>query len=115
MLTAPQDAAHTRLCIINKNNPGVLGEITTLLGSHGVNIAQQLNTSREGIAYNVIDMQVWYGYRESRENSQNIVWVSHVAEIAEAWRCDRRPSHRSTRTRTRPHKVCRSRSLVSPM
>ena len=64
MLTAPQDAAHTRLCIINKNNPGVLGEITTLLGSHGVNIAQQLNTSREGIAYNVIDMQVWYGYRE---------------------------------------------------
>ena len=34
----------------------MLGEITTLLGSHGVNIAQQLNTSRDAIAYNVIDI-----------------------------------------------------------
>ena len=57
------------------------------------------------------------GIGKSRENSQNIVWVSdeHVAEIAEAWRCDRRAAHRSTRTRTRPHKICRSRSLVSRM
>ena len=52
-----QDATHTRLCLINKNNPGVLGEITTLLGKHGVNIVQQLNTSRDAIAYTVIDMQ----------------------------------------------------------
>jgi len=49
--------AATRLCIVNKNIPGVLGEITTLLGSKGVNIAQQLNTSRDSIAYNVIDLQ----------------------------------------------------------
>ena len=49
---------HTRLVIINKNVPGVLGMITTLLGDMGVNIAQQLNTSRDDIAYNVIDMQV---------------------------------------------------------
>ena len=49
---------HTRLVIINKNVPGVLGMITTLPGDMGVNIAQQLNTSRDDIAYNVIDMQV---------------------------------------------------------
>ena len=58
--TAVLDAAaadHTRLVIINKNVPGVLGMITTLLGDMGVNIAQQLNTSRDDIAYNVIDMQ----------------------------------------------------------
>jgi len=51
-----QSGGSTRLCIINKNVPGVLGEITTLLGSKGVNITQQLNTSRDSIAYNVIDM-----------------------------------------------------------
>ena len=43
--------------IINNNVPGALGLITTLLGDMGVNITQQLNTSRDTIAYNVIDMQ----------------------------------------------------------
>jgi len=52
-----QDPEATRLCIINQNKPGALGEITTLLGKMGVNISQQLNTSRDGIAYNVIDLQ----------------------------------------------------------
>jgi D-3-phosphoglycerate dehydrogenase len=51
-----QSGGSTRLCIINKNVPGVLGEITTLLGSKGINITQQLNTSRDAIAYNVVDM-----------------------------------------------------------
>ena len=43
--------------IINNNVPGALGLITTLLGDMGVNITQQLNTSRDEIAYNVIDME----------------------------------------------------------
>ena len=33
-----------------------LGQITTLLGSLNLNIAQQLNTSRDTIAYNVVDI-----------------------------------------------------------
>lgn len=36
---------------------GILGQITTLLGSLNLNIAQQLNTSRDEIAYNVVDLQ----------------------------------------------------------
>jgi len=52
-----QDASDTRLVIINNNVPGALGLITTLLGDMGVNITQQLNTSRDTIAYNVVDMQ----------------------------------------------------------
>jgi D-3-phosphoglycerate dehydrogenase len=44
-----------RLCVVNKNEPGVLGEITTFLGSQGLNISQELNTSRGNIAYTVID------------------------------------------------------------
>mmetsp|Transcript_21558 Transcript_21558/g.35576 ORF Transcript_21558/g.35576 Transcript_21558/m.35576 type:complete len:493 (-) Transcript_21558:649-2127(-) len=51
-----QDRSRTRLCIINRNEVGVLGEITTLLGSKGLNIVQQLNTSRDDISYNVIDV-----------------------------------------------------------
>jgi len=45
-----------RLCIVNKNDPGVLGSITTFLGSKGINIVQQINASRNNIAYTVIDM-----------------------------------------------------------
>jgi len=52
-----QDLTSTRLVVINKNAPGVLGLMTSLLGDMGVNITQQLNTSRDEIAYNVIDME----------------------------------------------------------
>lgn len=72
-----------RLCIINKNEPGMLGQITSILGSLDLNIMQQvrthppgsmspempfaslcdrcfspqLNTSRGKIAYNVVDIE----------------------------------------------------------
>ena len=63
-----QGAGTTRLCIINENKPGVLGQITTLLGGMNVNIAQQLNTSRDTIAYNVIDLDDFP--KDSTENLQ---------------------------------------------
>ncbi|GLI61317.1 hypothetical protein VaNZ11_003673 [Volvox africanus] len=44
-----------RLCIVNKNEAGVLGQITTFLGTRNVNIEQQINTSRGDIAYTVLD------------------------------------------------------------
>lgn len=46
----------TRLCIVNRNIPGVLGLITTRLGELGLNIIQQINSSRGDIAYNVVDL-----------------------------------------------------------
>lgn len=49
-------AIEARLCIVNKNLPGVLGNITTFLGDNNINIAQQINSSRGDIAYTVIDM-----------------------------------------------------------
>jgi len=85
-----QDASHTRLCIINENSPGLLGQITTLLGSKGVNIAQQLNTSRDKIAYNVIDLDSFS--EDAAEDLQNsildiegvlstrLIWTGSVAE-----------------------------------
>jgi len=85
-----QSGGSTRLCIINKNVPGVLGEITTLLGSKGVNITQQLNTSRDKIAYNVIDMD---GFPEASSDdlqssllsieavlSTRLIWTGSAAE-----------------------------------
>jgi D-3-phosphoglycerate dehydrogenase len=45
-----------RLCIVNKNEAGVLGQITTFLGTQNVNIEQQINTSRGDIAYTVLDL-----------------------------------------------------------
>lgn len=44
-----------RLCIVNKNEAGVLGQITTYLGTKKVNIEQQINTSKGSIAYTVLD------------------------------------------------------------
>mmetsp|Transcript_89976 Transcript_89976/g.226300 ORF Transcript_89976/g.226300 Transcript_89976/m.226300 type:complete len:468 (-) Transcript_89976:62-1465(-) len=46
-----------RLCVVHKNEPGVLGELTGYLGSQKINIAQQLNSSVGKIAYTIIDMQ----------------------------------------------------------
>jgi len=46
-----------RLCITNTNTSGLLGSITTAVGELGVNIVQQINTSRGDVAYNAIDME----------------------------------------------------------
>ena len=45
-----------RLCVVNQNVPGVLGQITTLIGKQGLNILQTVNTSRGDVAYNVVDL-----------------------------------------------------------
>jgi D-3-phosphoglycerate dehydrogenase len=68
-----------RLCIINKNLPGSLGEITTLLGSMGLNIAQQINTSRDSIAYNVIDLENFT--KESTPDDEALALQSKLMEL----------------------------------
>ena len=46
----------TRICIVNKNKSGMLMKINNCLYEVGINIDQQINTSRDKIAYNVIDI-----------------------------------------------------------
>ena len=41
---------------MNRNEPGILGSIASVLGECGLNIQQQINTSRGDIAYNVVDL-----------------------------------------------------------
>lgn len=42
-----------RICVVNENRPGMLGEIMSLFGSAQINVLQQINASRGDIAYNV--------------------------------------------------------------
>jgi D-3-phosphoglycerate dehydrogenase len=51
----PLNGAH-RLCIANANVPNMVGQITTALAKHDVNIADLLNKSRGDIAYTLVDV-----------------------------------------------------------
>uniref|UniRef100_A0A7S3JZP7 phosphoglycerate dehydrogenase n=1 Tax=Aureoumbra lagunensis TaxID=44058 RepID=A0A7S3JZP7_9STRA len=51
-----RDDASTRVCIVNENNPGMLGKIMSIFGDAQINILQHINASRGNIAYNVIDI-----------------------------------------------------------
>lgn len=51
----PTDGAH-RLCVVNANVPNMVGQISSTLAKHGLNIADLLNKSREEIAYTMVDV-----------------------------------------------------------
>jgi D-3-phosphoglycerate dehydrogenase len=56
-----------RLCIINQNIMGVLGNVSTVLGDSGINILKQINVSRGDIAYTVVEFE---GMPESSDDMQ---------------------------------------------
>jgi len=45
-----------RITIANRNEPGMLSHILTLIGDDGLNVADLLNKSVGDIAYNIIDL-----------------------------------------------------------
>ena len=51
----PRAPKTTRICIANSNVPNMVGQISTLLASASLNIAELLNKSRGEYAYTVID------------------------------------------------------------
>jgi len=52
----PPVSGATRLCIANANVPNMVGQITTALAKHKLNIADLLNKSRGDIAYTLVDV-----------------------------------------------------------
>ena len=48
---------HTRITVVNENKPGVLNSITEVFAKYELNIVQQINHSRDQVAYNVIDIE----------------------------------------------------------
>ena len=55
MVTLEASSGH-RLCVVNRNVPGMLGQMTTLLADHDINVVDLLNKSRGDVAYNLIDL-----------------------------------------------------------
>ena len=52
----PQAAGQHRIVLANRNVPKMVGQITTVLADHGINIADMLNKGRGDLAYNIIDI-----------------------------------------------------------
>jgi D-3-phosphoglycerate dehydrogenase len=45
-----------RLSVSNENVPKILGSVLAILADENINVIDMLNKSREGIAYNLIDI-----------------------------------------------------------
>ena len=53
----PRAEGTTRLAIANSNVPNIVGQVSTLLASQKLNIADMLNKSRGELAYTLIDVE----------------------------------------------------------
>jgi D-3-phosphoglycerate dehydrogenase len=51
-----EPSGRSRIIIANKNVPNMVGQITTILAEHKINIADMLNKSRGELAFNIIDV-----------------------------------------------------------
>ena len=45
-----------RVAVTNRNIPGMLGQMTSVLADRGINVIDLINKSREDVAYNLIDL-----------------------------------------------------------
>ncbi|MGK0221715.1 MAG: D-3-phosphoglycerate dehydrogenase [Limisphaerales bacterium] len=55
VIMAPSDG--NRVAITNENVPGMLGKMTALLAERNINVVDLINKSRDGLAYNIIDLE----------------------------------------------------------
>ena len=51
---AEMNAAGTKICVLHKNVPAVISEITTILGKASINIDNMINASKKDYAYTLI-------------------------------------------------------------
>ena len=66
-----------RLCILHKNVPGMLANITTLFGRDGVNVENLSNKSRGEYAYTMVDLGTKVAERviEDVQHMANVIRV----------------------------------------
>jgi len=55
--STPASTVHTRLIIINKDVPGMIGFATNIIGNYGINIVSFKNESNGTVGYNIIDLE----------------------------------------------------------
>lgn len=53
----PSDDVHTRLIMINRDVPGMIGFASQKIGDSGINISSYLNESNGAVGYNIIDLE----------------------------------------------------------
>ncbi|MBD97332.1 3-phosphoglycerate dehydrogenase [bacterium] len=53
---ALEPSGKNRLAITNDNIPNIIGQVTSILANHGLNISEMVNKSRGNIAYTLIDL-----------------------------------------------------------
>lgn len=53
----PSGNVHTRMIMINRDVPGMIGFASHTIGSHGINIASYINESNGLVGYNIIDLE----------------------------------------------------------
>lgn len=53
----PSDKVHTRLIMINRDVPGMIGFVSQTIGAMSINIASYLNESNGTVGYNIIDVE----------------------------------------------------------
>jgi len=69
-----------RVVIANKNVPTIVGQITSIFATEGINISEMLNKSRGSTAYNIIDIDSDVS-NESIEKIHRIKGVTMVRVI----------------------------------
>ena len=69
-----------RITLSNKNHPGMIGKITTVLADNKLNIIDMVNKSRGEIAYNVIDLETKPPEKVMQELSSldDVIYVREV-------------------------------------
>ncbi|PIE58711.1 MAG: 3-phosphoglycerate dehydrogenase [Desulfobulbus propionicus] len=53
--TIPTVDVHTRITVINRDQPGVIALVSNILSNHGINIMNYTNKSNGTLGYNIID------------------------------------------------------------
>lgn len=75
--TIPTVEVHTRLTVINRDQPGMIGLISNLLGSEKINIMNYTNKSNGTLGYNIIDCAgpVSEGIQEKIKQQEGVLRV----------------------------------------
>ena len=78
--------AHQRVLIANRNIPNMVGQVTTILARHSINILDMLNRHRGDLAYNIIDIEGDLGADAVGQLRQveGVIFVRTIPEIGGA-------------------------------
>ncbi len=76
----PAASVHTRLIIINKDVPGMIGFVTNVLGDNDVNIVSFKNESNGTVGYNIIDVEAALNSKVAAEleANENVIRIRQI-------------------------------------